>query len=381
MKRIFLLLVVVMLISLQGCTKPEPVLKDTGIRIVELRGTPYEMGYQHGVKLKEEIQYFSHKIERLIIYNFILKTAKELEKEILKTYPEFKNLVEEMKGISDGAEVPYENILFFNLIDEIVLNYYWKIPVSSCSAFVFRNKDGNLIIGRNLDYGVFVKELPLCPVIFKYYPKKGNPFISISFPGIVGAYTGISKSLYISINVSQSHKTNMGVPECLLTRKIIQYSNSINEALENALYPYQGLNLLIADDKRAVVLEISPRKKAIRELNKERFLVITNHYQHPEMISEQAEKLIEELPIPISDGIFVRQINTKEREKIIREMINSKVEIDVEYAKEILKSVSTRLTLQSIIYLPSQRKLFVAKNNTSPVSYGAWLEFDLNLLL
>ncbi|WP_273333668.1 C45 family autoproteolytic acyltransferase/hydolase [Dictyoglomus turgidum] len=380
MKRIFLLLLVLILISSQGCIKPEPVLKDTGIRIVELRGNPYEIGYQHGKELKEEIQYFSHRIEKLIIYKTILKTAKELAEEFGKTYPEFKELIEEMKGISNGAEVPYENILLFNLMDEIVLNYYWKISIIGCSAFVFRNKDGNLIIGRNLDYGVFVNELPLCPVIFKYYPEKGNPFISISFPGLVGAYTGISKNLYISINVSQSHKTNMGAPECLITRKIIQYSNSIDEALENALYPYQGLNLLIADDKKAVVLEISPRKKAIRELDKERFLVITNHFQHPEMISEQAEKLIEELPTPV-DGTFVRQINTKEREKIIREMISSKEEIDVEYGKEILKNVSTRLTLQSIIYLPFQRKLFIAKNTTSPVSYGEWLEFNLKLLL
>ncbi|MEN3012331.1 MAG: C45 family peptidase [Dictyoglomus thermophilum] len=378
MKKKLFLIILLSLIFLQGCSKPEPTFpKNSGIRIIELRGTPYEIGYQHGKMLKEEIQYFSHKIERIILYKSLIKTAKELEEKILNTYPEFKDLVEEMKGISKGADVPYENILLFNLMDEIVLQHYWKLPISGCSAFVFRNKDGNLIIGRNLDYGVFVDELPLCPVIFKYYPQKGNSFISVSFPGLVGAYTAISKNLYLSINVSQSHKTETGAPECLLTRRIIQYSDNISEAIENALSPYQGLNILIADNKDAVVLEISPKRRKLRNINEEGFLIVTNHYQHPEMISEQAEKLIEELPIPI-DGTFVRQINTKEREKIIREKILSKEEISIEDAKEILQSVSTRLTLQSIIYLPQEKILLVAQNKTSPVSYGIWLEFNLN---
>jgi len=141
MKKKLFLIILLSLIFLQGCSKPEPTFpKNSGIRIIELRGTPYEIGYQHGKMLKEEIQYFSHKIERIILYKSLIKTAKELEEKILNTYPEFKDLVEEMKGISKGADVPYENILLFNLMDEIVLQHYWKLPISGCSALFLETK-------------------------------------------------------------------------------------------------------------------------------------------------------------------------------------------------------------------------------------------------
>ncbi len=358
------------------------------IRVIELRGKPYERGYQHGIALKDEIQYFNNNFEDLvclfqgkikgkIIYRLMLKTAKDFEKKILNSYPEAKEFFEEMKGISDASHVPYEKILLFNLTDEISTYYVGKSMRKSCSSFVFRNKDGNLIIGRNLDYGVFIDELPLCTIIFKYYPEEGNPFISISWPALVGSYTGISDNLFVSINVSQSRRKEMGAPEFLLTRKIIQYSNNLDDALNNAPYTFQGLNVLISDKDNAVILEISPKMKRIRDLRDNGFLIATNHYQHPEMLSEQESKLVEEMPIPLKDGSYVQQIDTKEREKIIREKIEKVNNIDVEYAKEILKSVSTRLTLQSIIYLPRERKLFIAQNVKSPVTYGKWEELNI----
>ncbi len=358
------------------------------IRVVELKGNPYEIGYQHGIALKDEIQYFNDNFENLIclfqgkikgklFYRLMLKTAKDFEKKILNFYPESKEFFEEMKGISDASHVPYEKILLFNLTDEISTYYIGKSMRKSCSSFVFRNKDGSLIIGRNLDYGVFIDELPLCTTIFKYYPEKGNSFIAISWPALVGSYTGISDNLFVSINVSQSKRKEMGAPEFLLTRKIIQYSNNLDDPLINAPYTFQGLNVLVSDKNNAVILEISPKMKYIRDLRDKGFLIATNHYQHPEMISEQAQRLVEEMPIPLKDGSYVHQIDTREREKIIREKIEKVNNIDVEYAKEILKSVSTRLTLQSIIYLPRERKLFIAQNIKSPVTYGTWEEFNI----
>jgi len=94
------------------------------IRVVELKGNPYEIGYQHGIALKDEIQYFNDNFENLIclfqgkikgklFYRLMLKTAKDFEKKILNFYPESKEFFEEMKGISDASHVPYEKITSF----------------------------------------------------------------------------------------------------------------------------------------------------------------------------------------------------------------------------------------------------------------------------
>jgi len=59
MKKKLFLIILLSLIFLQGCSKPEPTFpKNSGIRIIELRGTPYEIGYQHGKMTKRRNSVF-----------------------------------------------------------------------------------------------------------------------------------------------------------------------------------------------------------------------------------------------------------------------------------------------------------------------------------
>ncbi|HOJ93116.1 MAG TPA: C45 family autoproteolytic acyltransferase/hydrolase [Dictyoglomaceae bacterium] len=391
MKRVFCFLLIFLLIF-TGCTKPqEEISKQAKIRVVELHGTPYERGYQHGKILKEEIRYITNRVEDSvcllegdvkgkIVFRFMLEMAKDLEGKFSKKFPEFKELKEEMRGISDGAGVSYDIILLINLIDEIAATYYWYLdPILktfACSSFVARSSQG-LIVGRNLDYGILLSDLPYFLTVFIYHPEKGYPFISISWPGLVGTYSGISQDLYIFLNVSSSNKNTEGAPECLVTRRIIQYSKNLDEAAASVLHPLQGLNLLVGTKDDAMVIEISPNKKAIRKLDK--FVIATNHFASLEMQEEQAPGEFDERPVPLPDGTSVVQENTKVRAEKIRKMLEEEDDVSMEYAKKILTEVSTRgLTLQSIVYIPQKGDLFVTVNPKVPICEG---QFQLDELL
>ena len=90
-----------------------------GITVVYLTGTPYEIGLAHGKLSKKEIMAvnrpFFELYEKLSIdtQNEWLKVSKKLEKHIPKEY------LEEMRGISDGAEIEYDKILFLNTLSTI----------------------------------------------------------------------------------------------------------------------------------------------------------------------------------------------------------------------------------------------------------------------
>lgn len=132
-------------VVLIGCVdeaQPPPAL-----RVLELRGSPYDRGLQHGRALGSEIRSFYTTMlgtsllpylnrEQADIaaflkaydpeqhpeyangqfsYRLLLESAKELEKSIPAA------MVEEMHGVADGAGVPYDQVLLLNTFVDAVL--------------------------------------------------------------------------------------------------------------------------------------------------------------------------------------------------------------------------------------------------------------------
>ena len=102
------------------------VTHENGIYYLEVSGTPYEAGVQHGEALSKEIQKaiadYKANVAKMFgeddaekILEWALKTAKfraDLEKYV-------PDLVEEAKGIADGAGVTTEDILMLGMYEEV----------------------------------------------------------------------------------------------------------------------------------------------------------------------------------------------------------------------------------------------------------------------
>jgi len=109
-----------------------------GITVVYLTGTPYEIGLAHGKLCKREIL----EVNRFIFeyyqkisddpQNQWLTLSRRLEKHIPTEY------IDEMRGISAGAGIEYDKILFLNTVGTISEG-------NGCFAFSFKEKNSKII--------------------------------------------------------------------------------------------------------------------------------------------------------------------------------------------------------------------------------------------
>ena len=204
-----------------------------GSRVLHLKGTPYEMGYQQGAMLKSDIR-------ELVSFLFDVK-AKELKVQIggvnllnpkraiggiaatqKKHVPE--RFYEEMQGIADGAEMNLQDIIVANFIPEMF----------HCSGFALSGsatKDGTLYHGRILDYGTDWK-LQDHAVVTVAEPDGLIPFVNITYAGFVGSVTGMNAK---QVSIGEMGGRGLGhwdgVPMAFLVRMALEEASTLDEAV------------------------------------------------------------------------------------------------------------------------------------------------------
>ncbi len=227
--------------------------KAGGLYALYLSGTPYEMGYQHGVLAREAIQQFREEayayVETLVpIPKFLARPALFYFASVYwKTIP--AELREEMQGIADGAGAHPIEVLVATAIWEMLLT-------SGCSEFAAVSPytpDGSMLHGYNYDLMKAEHAIiqPYLAAIF-YRPTEGLPFVTVNTVGSVGANAGFNDA-GISVAWDDTHlNTNelfkdiksTAVPFIITLRKLLQYAKTIDEAVTIAL---SGLPRPLAD--------------------------------------------------------------------------------------------------------------------------------------
>jgi hypothetical protein len=195
-----------------------------GQKVLHLVGTPYERGEQHGKLLKEQVQ------KNLSLFLEGAKPKEQNERaalfkpaipKLLQYIPQ--NLIEEMKGVAKGAEVPYEKILTLNLFPEMF----------HCSAITVKGnatKDGALYHVRVLDYAIG-KGLQSCAILMVAEPDTGHAFLNVTYAGFVGSVTGMNaEKVAVGEIGGQGYGSWEGVPMAFLIRKILEEAGSLDEA-------------------------------------------------------------------------------------------------------------------------------------------------------
>ncbi len=352
------------------------LLREGGLTVLQLEGDHSEIGLQHGASLREEVHlirskfigYLSRKkwpVFGRILYWFLMVFAKTMNRYIPDA------LRKEILWVAKGANVPYCFILLLNVLDDL-LNLF------SCSSFAI-TKDGHTICGRNLDYDIFTDLMTHLNTAFVYKPKEGYPFLSLAWPGYVGCVTGMNANgLVLTSHASYaSNKSRKGIPTGLLYRHALQHALSIND-VERAITSSPrtiGNNVLLVSDIEAFVLELSAKnwKKRVSE---EGVITVTNHYQTPIMKSIQAPFVSKPSGSSLPDDFFSYN-HSGLRDKQLRESCR-KEPFGVNEAIEALRSewVANEATVQSVIFLPSEKILWVAKSLDAPVSLGKFIKLE-----
>lgn len=258
--------------------------KIAGVPVVFLRGTPAQRGLALGRLLKQPIRRIIKKYLRGMVFprlggkEMALVVARAAEPMISA------EVKDEMKGIAQGADVSYDDVLMLNAhVDALVVGCSTAVILPAAAA------DRGMITGRNLDWPA-PRGMEKLAVLEVVRSEKGVSYANYTYPGFVGILTGINAcGVSVAMNVSSSKDNSRScVPTPLLLRDALERSKSASSLLSHVSRARRCSGFLItaADPRGASVLEVSAGKTGMRA-PKKNLLLSTNHYRSKVMIPVQ----------------------------------------------------------------------------------------------
>ena len=257
------------------------------IPVITASGSPYDIGYQHGKQAKQAIQ------ENFQFYLNLWKYFSGVKREqILREAPKFvpyieksdPELMEELKGISEGSDMQMEEIIALNSRYE--MNFAFMASVSNhtpegCTAFALTSeatKNQHLLVGQNWDYKPGVKN---SSIILRIKQVNKPNIIIHTEAGIIGQKGFNSEGIGICINflVCDRDAFRPGLPTFIKVRSILN-SKTLPDCLK-VLMNFEGpnsVNMIIAHREGEVIdVECMPDDTSF--LHPEQgILTHTNHF-------------------------------------------------------------------------------------------------------
>lgn len=318
---------------------------------------------------------------------FIVLFNRHLGENVLE---EYRN---EIYGISlsctheyDFIGTPYERQLNYHSAHDLghAMQDYMLVGCSSFATWGTQSADSSLLIGRNFDFYVEDAFAENKQVAF-YTPDQGYKFASVGWPGMIGVLSGMNETgLTVTINAAKSAvPTGSATPISILTREILQYASTIDEAFAIAkkrkTFVSESILIGSAKDGKAAIIEKSPEKTVLFKGKESDRLISTNHYQSEEFSKD--ERNMENIRTSDSPYRFAR----------LEELINENMPIDASKAASILRNhkglqdadlglanemaINQFIAHHSVIFQPEKRLMWVS---TSPWQCGKYVAYDLN---
>jgi len=239
------------------------------LRVVELSGTSYEMGLTHGRTLQPEIRELVGRWKRDLEANYQVPADVFIRRLLERT--DFKSaidrwtpgLLDEVRGIADGAGIDFDTIYAYQLIDEI-----WAmgpdLGFSKCTSVAAGPRNGRpAVVAQNLDVPAFYHGYQT--VLRIRDDKNDLETLVFTIPGILGSNGLNSRSVGVCVNaVTQLAYSATGLPVVFVVRGILRqktYKQAV-KFLED-IRPGAPQTYVIGGPHEAAVFERSAEKMSI----------------------------------------------------------------------------------------------------------------------
>ncbi|KQB38826.1 C45 family autoproteolytic acyltransferase/hydolase [Flavobacterium aquidurense] len=370
-----------------------------GLWELYVEGDPLEIGLNTGALsdslLKNQEHIFFSKIKDIVPSKF----QQRLLRNFLKWYNRklYSNVPDEYQveifGVSKYTSNDFENIapqyqrsLYLHAAHDIghALQDLALVGCSSFAAWGEKSEDGNLILGRNFDFYVsdaFAEN----KIVAFINPKEGHRFMMVTWPGMIGAVSGMNEQgLTVTINASKSKIPLIAkTPISILTREILQHAKNIEEAIAIAkkteVFVSESIMVGSANDNKAVLIEVSPKKMDVYEVPNSNQLICSNHFQGEGLKDEKRNQL--QIANSHSEYRFERmqelfaenpKINPKIASDILRNK-NGLKNIALGYGNE--KALNQLMAHHGVIFKPKEKLVWVSAN---PYQLGEFVCYNLD---
>jgi hypothetical protein len=371
---------------------------EQGLWELYVSGNPLELGLKTGSLTQElfneQEDIFIKKIDELVpskgYQNLLRKFLAWFNRKMyLNIDEQFKV---ELFGVSkyaspnyDYVAKPYQRVMYFHGAHDIghALQDLALVGCSSFAAWGNQTQDGKLLIGRNFDFYAgddFAKN----KIIAFIAPDKGHSFMSVTWGGMIGVVSGMNdQGLTVTINAGKSQFPLIAkTPVSLVTREILQYAATIEEAIaiakKSEVFVSESIFVGSAKDKKAAIIEVSPQKFGVYEVQNSNQLICANHFQsaayqndkknqrhilesHSQYRYERMEELLQE--------------SSKVDQKAVVDILRDREGLGdkkIGYGNE--KALNQLLAHHGIVFKPEDLMVWVSSN---PYQMGEFVAYDL----
>ena len=219
---------------------------------IQIEGTPYERGFQHGYLVAPELKEILRSLKYLTYWEtgmeweFFVEAAEKLFVKHID-----QEFLEEIKGIAEGAtaagvDISWQEVMTWNGYEELT-GYWWPNEMAGaysagdndhCSGFIATGsatKDGEIVMAHNswdlFEQGQFFN------MILDIKPATGYRMFMQSVPGHIDSMT----DFFVTEAGLMGTETTIGgfglyepdeAPEFFRVRKAMQYSQTLDEFVE-----------------------------------------------------------------------------------------------------------------------------------------------------
>lgn len=233
-----------------------------GTRVLFLKGTPEEMGRQHGTLMKKEVK---NLVDQMLFgvgvgssFDKGVWFFGEIESAQKRVAPfTDERYFREMDALAGAAGLPREEVRLANFFPELF----------HCSGFALFGKatvGGKLYHGRILDYlrGMGLEQNA---TVIVFQPDQGNAWVNVGYAGFIGSVTAMNeKHIAIGEMGGRGEGNWDGKPMAQLVREVMEKASTLEEAVaimrkgpRTCEYYYV---ISDAKSKRAVGIAATPEK-------------------------------------------------------------------------------------------------------------------------
>lgn len=399
-----------------------------GINVLFLKGDTFEMAFQHARLLHGEIRKGTIANAKNVVHRalanklgnkkLLLNVTAEvihrfLSDRIMKyslrtiSNPERPN-IQEAIAISDSTGIPIKTLArsLYSLEAMLLLaglnnrDAGQKVhllpnvapPVNCCSSMAAwgpHTKNGEILIGRNMDFP-FNGSWDKFPTVIYFEPTDGSQrYMTFVSSGVhnAGMHTYNESGIYFVPHVALANKAStQGIPAFANATDVGRYARTFDEAIElfkRYRTPAGWCYFLVSvHEKRFATIDLSNESMAVNEIDPatQSHMVQSNHFLNPAM--QDQNMFLNRSIAEDNDGRFLRMQQRILESKgsldpaAIMSIMSDQVDPFVGEVRGLGATVGVHTNMTSLVLDPANKRVFMASGE-APVCHSPFVEFPL----
>jgi isopenicillin-N N-acyltransferase-like protein len=280
--------------------EPQDVIRHSGpLPLIRVKGSHREIGRQIGESCARQVKHCIENARILIgeTYASLQLTwdgahiqARKYLPFIQERYPKY---VDEMLGLSEGAGVPFDDIVVLTSMEAVTMD---ALHLGKCTSLAVNEEctaDGHVLVAHNEDWDP--RDEPDVYLVHAE-PNDEPPFLAMGYGGYLSNVGFNAYGIAQCCDSVYPDDSRIGIPRIIVARAVLA-ARRPEEAIRSALVPQRaaGYNHLIAHESGEMYnVEVSARQFAILYAKDGR-IAHTNYYLDTNMrqVEHEPDELVD----------------------------------------------------------------------------------------